>query len=519
MCNQDNVSIRFGVVRTIVTVTTSVELSQLVASGMVSVRTGGPRTSVSSIHFYGESGQPDPGALIAAVGAGAADQQKHAVEFAVSCNAKAIILDQLPSSQIEKRCREAEIALAVLDPGVQWSHLIWFIRTMFDRATAVGPELAAQHGLFAMADAVASMLNAPVTIEDAHSRVVAYSATTDVADVARTSTIMTRAVPPVVLRRLRSTGVLKKLTHESRPFIVPALEPGFLQRLVVPLRVGGQAVGSIWAIWNGDLDAQLETQLTASGTAAALSLVQLNASLDAAGRYSLEAIRTALRDGTSKTPGALDLPFHTVRVVALQRLSSTDPADDIALWRTYLRKKSWPDPILADVDGLAFAIVSDQPGPGGWPWLRGLAETGSPGLIAGSRPRSDVGALPAARQEATEALTAVRIRNIHVAAYEDVWDTVTLRRATVAVAAVEHDPLRRLHRDDPPLADTLRVWLECGGDIRHAAATLHLHPNTVRHRLKKIDLLTRHALQTDTQRLAALMLLRSWEGLYDQSHE
>ncbi|MUL47013.1 PucR family transcriptional regulator [Mycobacterium sp. CBMA293] len=501
--------------RTLATMALGVELSELVAADMVAVLVEGRRTSLSSIHFHGDSAQPEPGALIAATGATTATEQLLVIDLAASANASAVVVRKLSSPDAEKRCREMGIGLAVLDASVEWSHLIWFVRTMLDRGNVVSSELTAQQGLFAMADVIAAMLDAPVTIEDARNRVVAYSATTEGADAARTSTIMTRAVPPAVLRQLRATGALKKLAHENRPFIVPALEPGFRRRLVIPLRIGGQAVGSIWAIWDGDLNAQLETQLTATGTAAALTLVQLNASRNAAGRYSLEVIRTALRDGTTSASGTLDLPFMPVRVVALQRLSTIDPADDIALWLTYFRKKSWPDPIVADVDGRAFAIASERSGPGGWEWLRDLAHGGAPGRIAGSRPRSDIAELPAARREAAEALTAADTLGHQIAAYEEVWDTITLRRASAAMASVEQDQLRSLHRAErgggPPLASTLLTWLECDRNIEETASALHLHPNTIRQRLKKIDQLVGSALPTHTHRLAALMLLRSWD--------
>ncbi len=496
--------------------TVGVELSELVTAGLVSVVVEHRRIPVRAIHFHGESGPPRQGALIAAAGVIVPSQQSDAVELAAAAGASVIVFQDLSSPEIQAQCRELGIALAVLGAGVDWSHLVWFLRSMLDRGkVVVGSELPAQQGLFAMADAVAAMLDAPVTIEDAHSRVVAYSATTDGADDARTSTIMTRAVPAAVLRRLRASGALKRLTHDSRPFVVPALEPGFLQRLVIPLRIGGQAIGSIWAIWDGDLDAQLEAQLTATGTAAALSLVQLNANVDLAGRYSQEAIRAALRDGTTETLGVLDLPSHPIRVVALQRISSTSPADDVSVWRTFFRKKSWSDPLLSDVDGHVLAIVPERSGPGGWTWLRDLAHAGAPGRIASSRPRSESAELPAARREATETLAAAAALGYPVADFEEVWDAVVLRRASAAVSTVDHQQLRRLRFDDrpsiQPLASTLCAWLECGGDIKETAAALHLHPNTVRHRLKKIDELVGSALRTNTQRLAALLLLRGWD--------
>ena len=511
MFQMNNMTPKDGAFHTMRRVAGDMDLGELVRAGLVTVVVAGRRTSVSSIHFHGESDRTEPGALIVATGATGSGEQVRVVEAADVAQAGVVVLRHVATVDVEERCRDLGVTLAVLDAAVEWSQLVWFVRSVLDRGQAVGPELAAQQGLFAMADAIASLLNAPVTIEDVHSRVVAYSATNDGADPARTSTIMSRAVPPDVLRRLRASGALKKLTHESRPFIVPGREPGFLQRLVVPLRIGGQAVGSIWAIWDGQLDAQLETQLIATGTAAALGLVQLNAGLDAAGRYSLEAIRMALRDGATPAPGAFELPFRPVRVVALQRLSSTDPADDVAVWRTYFRKKSWADPMLADVEGSAFVIVPERSGPGGWPWLRRLARGAAPGRIGASGPRSDIAELPGARGEATETLAAVSALEVGGAAYEEVWDTVTLRRATAAVESVEHEQLRHLHRQEPVLAATLRMWLEQGADIRAAAVAMHLHPNTVRHRLKKIDQYVGAALQTPRQRLAAVILLHGWD--------
>lgn len=511
----DNSSGHRSAANTIAVVATAIELSELVAAGMLSVVVQGTGTSVSSVHFYGETERPPQGCLIAAAGATDFEQQENAVALAGASGASVVVVRQLAATATSDRCGELGVTLAELGPQVGWSHLVWLVRSLMDRAeVVVGPESAAQQGLFAMADAFAAMLGAPVTIEDAHSRVVAYSATTDGADSTRTSTIMSRAVPAEVLRRLRATGVLKRLVRDVRPFIVPAMEPGFLQRLVIPLRVGGQTVGSIWAIWDGRLDPQLEAQLTATASAAAMSLVQLNASIDLAGRYSIESTRAALRGDCDAATSGWGMPFHRCRVVALQSLSASTGYDDVSLWRSYFRKKSWPDPILADVDGVTFAVVPDRPGPGGWAWLADLARTSAPAPMAASRPISGSHGLPSARQEAAEALGAVCALGHPVGAYEEVWDTVALRRAAAAVASIDHDELRRLYDAQSgaqPLASTLRVWLECASDIRETASILHLHPNTVRHRMKKIEQLVGSCLQSRSQRLATLLLLRGWD--------
>lgn len=92
---------------------------------------------------------------------------------------------------------------------------------------------------------------------------------------------------------------------------------------------------------------------------------------------------------------------------------------------------------------------------------------------------------------------------------------VVLRPAFAAVATIEHEELKLLHDDyrhgRQHLTTTLRTWLECGRDVKETAAIMHLHPNTVRHRLKRTHQLVGNALQTHTQRLATLMLLRGWD--------
>ncbi|EWM15949.1 hypothetical protein [Kutzneria sp. 744] len=84
--------------------------------------------------------------------------------------------------------------------------------------------------LFRLADAVAAVIDAPVTIEDANSRVLAYSTRQDRTDPARVSTIMGRRVPDDVLARFRSRGVFRQLSKGRAVIFVPAQPDGTLPR-------------------------------------------------------------------------------------------------------------------------------------------------------------------------------------------------------------------------------------------------------------------------------------------------
>ncbi|WP_454787646.1 PucR family transcriptional regulator [Mycolicibacterium lutetiense] len=493
-----------------------VDLCEALGPGVVTTLVEGAPRAVSALHLWGDHQPPGAGSLIAAIGATDERVQMQIIDSAVAAGAAAVVLLQPVSADVCAYSAERGVTLAGLNPQMEWSHFIWFARgLLLEGQSAVAGAASAQQGLFALAEVVASILNSSVTIEDARSRVIAYSATTQTADIARTSTIMGRAVPTEVLKRLRASGVLKRLARESRPFLVPAEEPGFAQRLVIPLRVGGQLVGSVWAIFDGRLDTDLEARLSAASTAVALHLVRFCAELELTGRYSVGQLRAALTGAANDAGQDVPLLSEPVRVVALQRLSRADAREDLALWRTFLRKKSWEDPALVDIDDAVYAVVGQRAGPGGWPWLCEIAGSASPGAVGASRLSSANAGLPTARAEADETLAAALHLDLRSATHEQVWDTIVLRRAAIAVQSVAHSELQRVcdfdRTDGTELTITLRTWLENWGDVNAAAAMLNVHPNTVRLRMKKVDRILQGSLDTPTQRIAALLLLRGWQ--------
>lgn len=68
--------------------------------------------------------------------------------------------------------------------------------------------------------------------------------------------------------------------------------------------------------------------------------------------------------------------------------------------------------------------------------------------------------------------------------------TVLLDEIVTMVGADDRlvDPrVDQLRAKDPTLVDTLRAYLDCFGDVATAAAWLHVHPNTVRYRVRRIE--------------------------------
>lgn len=60
--------------------------------------------------------------------------------------------------------------------------------------------------------------------------------------------------------------------------------------------------------------------------------------------------------------------------------------------------------------------------------------------------------------------------------------------------------------------ETLRVYLDCWGSLARSGAILHLHPNAVAHRMKRIRALLPADLDDPDQRLALQIACRAWSG-------
>jgi DNA-binding PucR family transcriptional regulator len=90
--------------------------------------------------------------------------------------------------------------------------------------------------------------------------------------------------------------------------------------------------------------------------------------------------------------------------------------------------------------------------------------------------------------------------------------TVLLDEIVTMVAADDRlvDPrVRDLREKDPTLADTLRAYLDSFGDVATAAAWLHVHPNTVRYRVRRIEEAMGTSLADPDVRLVLSLSLRA----------
>jgi hypothetical protein len=252
------------------------------------------------------------------------------------------------------------------------------------------------------------------------------------------------------------------------------------------------------------------TELSNAASVLALHMLRLRAQADVARRSAIDRLRTLLRQFSPDNPVDIRLPPQPWRVVALASPEGYDVPQQLDLWESTGRRHGWSDPHLADLDGTVLAVVTDGEGPGSWTWLAKLVADHAKGSIAAAGgPARGPADLPSSRAEAVELLGLVRrgVAPGPVLRVEEAWHVLTVHRAVMSLDVNKMDgPLATLLRHDiqhdTGFVETLQAWLEFPGQPQRAARELHLHTNTLRHRMKRIGEITALDLGDPVARLA-----------------
>lgn len=456
------------------------------------------------------------------IGAGATPETAlDVIDRAASARACGIVLREGNAHQavVLERARQSGIALIACPPEVPWAHLVVLIRRVLDGefrepAASSGPD---PEDLFAMADEAARIVGAPVTIEDSKSRLLAYSAGQEKADPTRLATIVGRRVPPRVLAHYRARGVFKKLIGSDCPFLIEDGPDGTMPRLVVPIHDRGQWLGAIWAAlpqcsMPPNLDALAPILESLSST-----LLRIQSHLEVERRQLKASLAALLSHGPAHGTSALgDGPWRVVRVHDAQDRSDKQGMDADKLCSglvLHARRAGWQTPLVAALDENVY-VVANAIGsePGSWDWLKKLLlETSSMGnlnLLAGGACRTPE-TIVGSRIEADEVADLVRGRPPAASAvtFEHEWARLYLARALRLMSEREvPGPVRELKQHDDEFGTdyvrTLETWLSYQTNLRRAARELHVHPNTIRHRMKRIAEIVEIDLEDPEQVLA-----------------
>ncbi|MDN4171865.1 helix-turn-helix domain-containing protein [Nocardioides sp. SOB77] len=453
--------------------------------------------------------------------------------------------------------REAADAAGVpvlgLSRGTPWTHLAAMLRSLLVEGDvgASGSESESLGGLpsgdlFAVANAVASLLDAPITIEDRSSRVLAFSGRQEEADPSRVETILGRQVPERYSRILSELGVFRELHRSDQPIFVdpgPAADDVFVMpRVAVAVRAGDEVLGSIWAAVPAPLSPERTEALREAAKLVALHLLRVRAGADVERRVRADLLGSVIEGG----PGARE---------ALERLGLADtPLLVLALAVPDPDPEAGDDPLVAHerqrlADAFAVHLGAVHPRSAtalvggvayGLAAYAGPAEEGEPRAVRvatdfleriGERLPAVVAVGPVAtalteisraRETADRVLRVLRDNPAAgpVARLVDVQTdslVLELRDRVLARGETVAGPLARLVAydadHDGSLVATLHAWLDAFGDVNRAAETLYVHPNTFRYRLRRVREVGGLDLLDPAQRFAVQLQLRLWPGL------
>ncbi len=441
------------------------------------------------------------------------------------------------------------VALLGLSRGVPWAHLAAMLRSVLAEGDVGVAEPESLGGLpsgdlFAVANAIAALLDAPITIEDRSSRVLAFSGRQDEADPSRVETILGRQVPERYSRILNERGVFRDLHRSDRPIYIEPVSPDerdafSMPRVAVAVRAGDEFLGSIWAAVHGPLSVERTEALCDAAKLVALHLLRVRAGADVQRRLRADLLSSAL-EGEAGAREALDrlgLTGQRLLVLGVDLSTAEDVlAPDEGAARVHERQRlsdafamhlgaADPRSAVALVGGVTYGLVP----------LTGDVADGEERAVriasdfldrVGDRLRpvigigpvaQDVAGLVQARGSADRVLRVLRDNRggRRVACQADIQvEALMLELRDMAAARGDRPAgaLARLidydMRHNTNLVATLQAWLDAFGDVVAAAASLYVHPNTFRYRLRRLTEVGEIDLSDPDTRFAAMLQLR-----------
>ncbi|WP_167407332.1 PucR family transcriptional regulator [Streptomyces swartbergensis] len=450
------------------------------------------------------------------------------------------------AAALSEAAAEAGVALLSLRSEARWEQVHALARAALDDAPPGEPGMGAEQGdLFSLAQTTAILTSGIVSIEDTANRVLAYSRTTDSdeADDLRRRSILGWQGPEGYLAKLREWGVFQHL-HSSDEVIGIDSHPelGIRRRLAVAIRSGDRQLGTIW-VQEGSIPLSERSRQALLGAArvAALHLVRRRRELSDDVTLTRTLLAGLLDGSTGPQPLATHLGFDATRPAAVLGFSyGTTEAHETAegaaapelthsevtnLVSVHIAARH-RSALVTQVDPRIYVLLPQLPRGIDTDTLRGWTQeitdaarrhlglplSGSVGCLV-----PGLGDVPESRREADRILDAMASAGVSVAvaALPDIQAEVLVSEILTLLCAHPEirDPrltalLSHDSRHQGRLAETLLTYLNSFGDIRAAAAQLHVHPNTLRYRLRRAEQLTGLDLSRPDQRLLAMLQLR-----------
>ncbi|HEV7908328.1 MAG TPA: helix-turn-helix domain-containing protein [Pseudonocardiaceae bacterium] len=444
-----------------------------------------------------------------------------------------------PLPVLRQAAADAGVALFGVRPEVRWEQLEALAREVVSSARLMADADAGEvlGDLFALAQTIAALTGGIVSIEDTASRVLAYSRSNDEVDELRRLSILGRQGPEPYLAMLREWGVYQRLrSGEEVVRIDERPELGIRRRIAVGIHAGAQPLGTIWVQEGAHpLSEQAERALLGAARVTSLHLIQHRNEAGASLRFR-ENLLAALLDGrmdAASVAGQIGADPGKPATVVVFALRGGEPADrtELELRRAEMtglisvhaaayRRSA----LVTQMSNRTYVLLPDLPVVSA-PAVLGLTRevVGAARRHMGMSVQAAVGSsvstldeVQASREEADRVLDAMG-RDLHaeVATLADVRSQVLISE-TLALLADNprlRDPrLSALVAHDGDnggeLARSLLAYLDAFGDVKAAAGELHVHPNTLRYRVRRAAEVARLDLDDPLVRLFAQLQLR-----------
>jgi DNA-binding PucR family transcriptional regulator len=443
------------------------------------------------------------------------------------------IFTKEPSDALVARAVAAGAALVAVEPRARWERLYRLVNHVFEHhGDRADPGDDSPTDLFGLAQSLADRIHGMVSIEDEQSHVLAYSASNDEADELRRLSILGREGPPEHLQwisrwgifdALRSSGEVVRVAERPELGLRPRLAIG-IHQAPIDSRRAPAFVGTIWVqqglrplaedaeeMLRGAavLAARIMSRLAVRPSTHALRAQQL---LGLAHSAPLDSSVIAAELGIVADGNAALVGFDTVGEHA--RL-----ADVVALSASAFRS----DTQIASKGSRIYVLFPHTAKPPSvTSWIRGTisalrTELGLELRAVIAAPVAGLAGAAAARVEVDRVLDSAERHPVSIGQVTSVAEArtaVLLDEIVTLVAADERlvdQRVRNLLSHDPMLAETLRIYLDSFGDIGAAARELHVHSNTVRYRVRRIETLLSTSLADPDVRLVFSLGLRATE--------
>ncbi|MGQ9599420.1 MAG: PucR family transcriptional regulator ligand-binding domain-containing protein [Anaerolineae bacterium] len=383
-----------------------------------------------------------------------------------------------------------------------------------------------------LARALAGLVNCAVTIEDPAFHLLAHAPYGQV-DRAREESIVRQQTPPALLSELDRRGVLSQIQQSLHPIRLPPLpEYGLtFERVVAPIIASGEQLGYVWLIVRDRPPGELDLiAIEHAATVAALILLRERAVYEAEQRVRSSFLdellhgQSHLQVDLMKRATALGLG-NKVQVLLLHPMNASQSGTLSSLSRTVteqLHRQGQRGLVIERSENLVVLLQSDRVEQGLdlarslWTMAKGK---GYKLHIGVGRVAEALVHLPESYEEAREALEVsltCQSQDGGVVSFEALGMLYWLRHLPAEVQQKNwfYGAVGRLaeydHRRHAELLSTLETYLDEGCNTQQAADRLHVHRNTLRQRLRKIESLLTLDLKDPQVALNLQVAIKGW---------